>query len=147
MVENPEVVIVPVVFITMGLVLAYALQLFSRLRMQDRDLLNKERLSALEKGINMPFMDMPRAPKSGSSLKTGLLAVAVGIGISVFFYLQQEESAIGIGVIVLLAGAANLLYWHLNGKKEWEQNQNRERVIHEAQLNYLNEMTNKLKQT
>ncbi len=146
MVENPEIIIVPIVFITIGIVLAIGLQVFSRLRMQDRELLNKERLSALEKGINMPFTDMPRAPKSGSSLKTGLICVGVGIGISVFFALQHAEEAIGIGVIVALAGVANLLYWHLNGKKEWEHNQNRERVIHEAQLNYLNEMTNKLKQ-
>jgi hypothetical protein len=72
--------------------------------------------------------------------------VAVGIGLGVFFYLQGEIDAIGIGVIVMLAGFANLLYWHLNGKQEWEQRQNRERIMHEAQLNYWQDMSRKTQQ-
>jgi hypothetical protein len=144
--SNPEIVILPILFITLGIAFAYGLNVFSRLRMQDRDMVNKERLTAMEKGINLPFTDLPRAARSGSSLRTGLTMVAIGIGLCVFFYLQNAQDAIGVGVIVALAGTANLLYWHLNGKKEWEQQQTRERVLHEAQLAYLNEMTNKLKQ-
>ena len=142
---NEEVVIIPFVFITIGGVVAWAIANFSRVRMQEREMLNKERLVAMEKGINLPLLESPHFKWRGSPLRTGLVTFGVGIGLTIFMALSGRMNGIGIGAMVTLAGAGNLLYWHLAGKREWETRLKAEQATSDAYVQYLSAMANKNK--
>ena len=48
-----------------------------------------------------------------------------------------------VGAMVMLAGAGNLLYWYMAGKREWEARMSSEQNISNAYVAYLNAMANK----
>ena len=139
------IIIVPVVFITLGVVAALALNHFSRLRMQEREMLNKERLSAMERGINVPLLEAPRPHRTHAALNTGLTLLAIGIGLGVLTFDGWHDQTWAVGLTVALAGVAKLVYWHLAGKAEWQSHMQQDKVVSEAYLTYLHELTNKIR--
>lgn len=139
------IIIVPVIFLTAGFIVAMALNHFSRVRMQERDLLNKERMAAMERGINTPLLEAPRPRRSHSSLNTGLTLVAIGIGLGFLAFDGWHDNDWALGLTVALAGVAKLVYWQLAGKAEWQQYLQQEKVVSEAYLTYLHELTNKIR--
>lgn len=139
------IIIVPVVFITLGVVATLAINHFSRVRMQEREMLNRERLGAMERGINVPLLEAPRMHRTRSSLNTGLTLLAVGIGVSVWLFDGWHDENWALGLTIALAGLAKLVYWQLAGKAEWQQHLQQDKVVSEAYLTYLHELTNKIR--
>lgn len=140
---DSEVVIIPFIFLSIGAVVAWAISNFVRMRMQEREMLSRERLTAMEKGINMPLLETPRSRSIGSPLRSGLVMIGVGIGVVIFAALSQEYEGMGVGAIIALAGVGNLVYWHLAGKREWETRVASEQRVSEAYVSYISEMSNK----
>ncbi|NQD36441.1 hypothetical protein HPT27_05335 [Permianibacter sp. IMCC34836] len=139
------IIIVPVVFITLAFVANIAINHFSRLRLQEREMLNKERMGAMERGINVPLLEAPRPHRNRPALNTGLTLLAVGIGIGVYMFDGWHDNDWALGLIVALAGAAKLVYWQLAGKAEWQNHLQQDKVVSEAYLTYLHELTNKIR--
>lgn len=139
------IIIVPVVFITLGFVAVLAINHFARVRMQEREMLNKERMGAMERGINTPLLEAPRPRKTTSSLNTGLTLIAVGIGLGFLVFDGWHDNDWALGLTVALAGVAKLVYWKMAGKAEWQQQQQQEKVVSEAYLTYLHELTHKIR--
>ena len=139
------IIVVPVVFLTAAFIVATAISHNSRIRMQERDMLNKERMSAMERGINTPLLEAPRPRRSHSSLNTGLTLIAVGIGLGFLAFDGWHDNDWAIGLTVALAGVAKLVYWQLAGKAEWQQHLQQEKVVSEAYLTYLHELTHKIR--
>ncbi len=142
---GPEAIVIPIVFLILAAVIAWAISNFSRIRIQEREMLSRERMTAMEKGVNLPLLESPRHRWSGSPLRTGLIMVGIGLGVIFMMVLNGRTNGIGVGTIIVLAGAGNLLYWHLAGKREWETKITSEQQIANAYTTYLTELANKNK--
>ena len=139
------IIIVPVVFITLGFVAVLAINHFARVRMQEREMLNKERIGAMERGINVPLLEAPRVRRPNSALHTGLVMIGAGIGLGVLAFEGWHDNSWAVGLLVGLAGVAKLVYWQLAGKSEWQALMQQDKVVSEAYLTYLHELTNKIR--
>src|SRR5262245_13711750 len=120
--EFPEVLVPLVALPTMMVVPVLIVLILSRSNRQKRELLSRERLAAIEKGVPMP-LDLPEARRSKNPLRGALVTIGVGIGLTVFFASLQtgnEEAPWGIGVLIALVGLGLLVHWFAGGKKEWE---------------------------
>lgn len=140
-------VIVPVMFICLAFIASLAINHFSRLRMQEREMLNKERMGAMERGINVPLLEAPRQRRPHSALHSGLVMIAAGIGLGVMAFDGWDDTQWAIGLLVGLAGVAKLIYWQMAGKTEWQALMQQDKVVSEAYLTYLHELTNKIRNT
>jgi len=139
------IIIVPVIILTLGFVATLAINHFARLRMLEREMLNKERLGAMERGINVPLLEAPRQHRPHSALNAGLTMIGVGMGLGVLTFDGWNDQTWGVGLIVGLAGVAKLIYWQLAGRMEWQAHMQQDQVVSEAYLTYLRELTHKIK--
>lgn len=124
----PEKYLVAVLFTAMlpaaGLVLAaFALHLTSRARLRDRELLSQERLAAIQKGLEVPIVAPISRRPGRSALQTGILLVGSGVGLSLSLAAVQPPGSQGWawGALLVCVGAANLVYWHVGGREEWQK--------------------------
>jgi hypothetical protein len=98
-----------------------------RHRKQVRELLSRERLAALEKGVEIPWeMDLRRPRRVARlHLKSGVLLVGAGAGMTMISALLDVASDATImlawGIFLLTLGATNIVYDVLVGRKEWER--------------------------
>ncbi len=138
-------VVVPVVFFTMAYVATFIVRRFMEVRMQEREMLNKERIGAMERGINVPLLEAPRPNRLRPALNTGLTLLAIGIGVGVLLWDRGDDQTWAIGLTVALAGLAKLVYWQMAGKAEWQQHLQQDKVVSEAYLTYLHELTAKIR--
>lgn len=142
--ENEVLVLIPIfALLSAAAVVIFAIVFRSRHHMQEREMLNRERMCALEKGINLPILETPKVASTGSALQGGLVCIAVGLGLSIFFYMIATKM-MAIGVLVMLIGAANLVFWQLAGKKEWEARVQWQQSVGQAYLNYLAQLSAKV---
>jgi hypothetical protein len=122
----------------LGMVLATcSLVVFLVLRYlgRSRELLSAERRAAIEKGLDAP-LDLGAPPRRllWNPLRTAILLLGGGLGI-VFLFAGYRQWLIGLGVILI--GLANLLYYHLGGKREWEREVVLREELHRAYLRRL----------
>lgn len=139
------IIIVPVVVVTLAVVATLAINHFARVRLQEREMLNRERLGAMERGINVPLLEAPRMHRTHSSLNTGLTLLAIGIGVGVWMFDGWHDNDWALGLTIALAGVAKLVHWQLAGKTEWQQHLQQDKVVSEAYLTYLHELTHKIR--
>jgi hypothetical protein len=89
-----------------------------------RELLSRERLAAIEKGLDVPVLEAPSPRARMSPLQSALILLAAGGGLNGAAVLQQnlaQPSVMGIGIILIFVGAGQLAYWILGGRTEWER--------------------------
>lgn len=113
----------------------------TRYQRRDRELLHAERMAFLEKGLPLPpqFLPTPDPPPGepgvssenaalqtalgrlpANSLKTGLVAFGLGAGLVLAFLLARPPwGHWAWGLVLMLAGAAHLIYWRAAGREEW----------------------------
>jgi len=110
------------------------LVIWGLLRMSDRHRvrLNEERLAAMERGIPLPpdvfLTNGRRHPRN--SLRTGMVELALGVGLVAALLICCPESRLwGWGIVVILVGVANLVYWGLRGREEWDEARARDREL------------------
>jgi hypothetical protein len=97
-----------------------------------RERLSRERLAAIEKGLELPLIEAPRPRQRMSSRAGALLLIGIGIGLSVVLW--QSGAAWSWGLIPGMIGLALLAQWFSGGKRAWE----RQRALdEELQLAYI----------
>lgn len=114
-------VLIPVFGIVFGIGIA-AVAIISKHRetMQRADLRHKERLAAIEKGLELPpELEQPEngGRRGAGSLRSGL--IGLGIGIVLYFALGKvagEDVAL-FGLIPAAIGLANLIFYFVDTRK------------------------------
>ena len=127
------------IVLTIGMALATAsLVVFLVLRylQRSRELLSAERRAAIEKGLDAP-LDLGVRPRRvlWNPLKTAVLLIGTGLGIAFLFAGHNEWVS---GGFVIIIGLANLAYYRLAGKREWEREVALREELHRAYLRRLN---------
>ena len=111
---------IPLFAIVFGIALAIvAVVTQHRQKTQRADLLHKERLAAIEKGLELPpdAEDAGDTGKRTGSLRSGL--IGLGVGIVLYFALGNlagDEIAL-FGLIPAAVGLANLIFYVIEGRK------------------------------
>jgi hypothetical protein len=113
---------------------ALIIYIVSRASGRQRQLLNAERMAAMDRGVDLPpeafFED--REEKE-SALKNGLIFLAGGAGLSLALWLVSPGSGHwGWGVLVSLVGLAYIVYWFAGGKRDWEEARKLDREMKQA---------------
>ena len=121
--DNDSVaVMIPIFGIVFGIAVAIvAIVTAHRQKMQRADLWHKERLAAIDKGLELPPEtedpeDAGKRSRSGS-LRSGLIGLAVGIVL--YFALDRlagDDIAL-FGLIPAAIGLANLIFYFIEGRK------------------------------
>lgn len=87
----------------------------------DRELLSRERMAALERGLDVCFL-VPPPQKRKSPLHTALVTLFSGVGVMVLlFTTPTRNTPWGLGLLIALIGVALLLHWFAGGRREWEK--------------------------
>ena len=124
---NPGVigVFIPIVAIVMGIGIGMlAIWAEHKRKSQLLDLLHRERLHALDKGLEPPPIpanlagDGDEAPSAAKSLRSGVMLVLIGAILCVGIYSTGGDEAAWFGLIPAAVGVGNLLYALLLWKKE-----------------------------
>ncbi len=103
-----------------------------RAQNRKREGLSRERLAAIEKGLELPLIEAPRRGQRMSARAGALLLIPIGAGLSLA--LGQSGVAWSWGLIPGLIGLALLAHWFTGGKRAWE----RQRALdEELQLAYI----------
>jgi len=113
---------IPIVAIVMGIGIGMlAIWTEHKRRVALMELCHKERMAALEKGLEPPPFPQEQsesveAPKTG--LKGGLIWLALGIGLGLFLGLQPKpEFHPALSAIPIALGLAYLIYYGIEGRK------------------------------
>ena len=113
---------IPLFGIVFGILVAIvAIVTQHRQKIQRAELRHKERLAAIDKGLELPPdagdpEDAGKRPRSGS-LRSGLIGLSVGIVL--YFALDRvtgDEVAL-FGLIPAAIGLANLIFYFIEGRK------------------------------
>lgn len=90
-----------------------------RVKMQRNDMRHKERLAAIEKGLEIPTEPVePENGKKSSALKSGVTGLLVGV---VLYFALGEVAGDDValfGLIPAAIGVANLVFYFLEGRKK-----------------------------
>ncbi len=109
--------------------LAFVISLLVKTASRRRNALSRERMAALERGMPLPpeaFLNVQR-PHPRNSLKSGIVEIAVGSGLGLATLICCPESRLwGSGLAVIFIGLAHLIYWKIQGRREWEEARARE---------------------
>jgi predicted membrane-bound spermidine synthase len=112
-------IMIPIIGIVLGVTIAIVSIVTShRQKVQRADQRHKERLAAIEKGLDLPFEAAePENGKKGGSLRSGLIGLFVGV---VLYFAINEVAGSDValfGLIPAAVGIANLLAYFLEGRK------------------------------
>jgi len=112
--------------------LAFVIWILVKTASRHRNVLSRERMTALERGMSLPpeaFLNVQR-PQPRNSLKSGIVEIALGTGLGIAILICCPDSRLwGWGLVVIFVGLAHLIYWKIQGRREWE-----EAGAHEAEL-------------
>ncbi len=115
-------VFVPIVAIVCGVVVAVAwIYASHRQRMQRADFRHRERLAAIEKGLELPpdpiEVSPPTPIRRPRHLLRGLVLLFGGVALTVALG-QDHEEAYLFGLLPAAIGLAYLLYYFVEGRRE-----------------------------
>ena len=115
-------VLIPIFGIVFGIGIA-AIAIIARHRqdLQRNELRHKERLAALEKGIELPPDPVPEngsGPRRSNALRSGLIGLFVGVVL--YFALDEllDHDMALFGLLPAAVGLANLIYWFIEGHRK-----------------------------
>ncbi|NOZ93424.1 MAG: hypothetical protein GXP47_01630 [Acidobacteria bacterium] len=104
--------------------LAFLVWLGVRTVTRQRSAADRAGMAAAERGVPVPpevfLTDGHRRPRN--TLRTGMVELALGFGLVAALLICCPESRLwGWGLVVILVGMANLVYWGLRGRQEWDE--------------------------
>jgi hypothetical protein len=108
-----------------------------------RELLSRERMAALDKGVEIPWeADIPRPRRSRRlHLKVGILLTGAAVGLALVAILgaESQERAITFAWAAFFAvfGLTNILYDRIAGKAEWERSVTLDEALTRAYIQRL----------
>lgn len=126
---RPEVlgVFIPIIAIVMGIGLAMLETVSShRRRSQALEQRHRERMAAIEKGIELPpdandpeaQLELAKAMRRPRYLLRGLVLSGVGLALLLLWHGPSDDLFRSAGWIVLAIGLATLIYYVIEGRKE-----------------------------
>lgn len=113
-------VFIPIVAIVFGIgIAAIAIIAEHQRKLKRYELRHRERLAAMEKGLEMPpeLADADDREKKSTGLRSGMTGVAVGI---VLYFALREVAGSDValfGLIPAAVGIAQLVYYFIEGRK------------------------------
>ena len=115
-------VLIPIVGIIFGIGIA-AISIIARHRqeLQRTELRHKERLAALEKGIDLPpdpVIETAAGPRRGNLLRSGLIGLFVGVVLYFAIDRVADSDVALFGLLPAAVGLANLIYWFIEGHRK-----------------------------
>jgi hypothetical protein len=136
-----EVAILLVLIIVVSSLLGLV-ALVLRHKRQVRDLLSKERLAALDKGVEIPWEVDLRRPRRTHRLhlKAGVVLAGAGAGLlaaSGLVLAPDQRVVMAWGVFFGTLGAASILYDVLVGRREWERTAELDEALTRAYIRRL----------
>ena len=108
-----------------------------------RELLSRERLAALDKGVEIPWeADIPRPRRSRRlHLKVGILLTGAAVGlarVALFVPGSQDRAIIfGWASFFVAFGLTNILYDRIAGRAEWERSVTLDEALTRAYIRRL----------
>jgi hypothetical protein len=135
---NPGEVLIPIVAISTSMGASILIVFFALLYARHkREMLSKERLAAIEKGMDVPLLDTPHS-RHGSPLLSGLTYLGVGVGLTIGMrILMGWHSPWAFGLVVLFIGLAKLIHWFAGGREEWERQRGLDEELQKAYIDRL----------
>jgi hypothetical protein len=126
---GPEIigVMIPIVAIVMGIGLAMIEVVSShRRRSQALEQRHRERMAAIEKGIELPpdandpeaQLELAKAMRKPRYLLRGLILTGIGGALVFLWHGPADDTIQSLGWIVAAIGIATLLYYAVEGRKE-----------------------------
>ncbi|HEU4515816.1 MAG TPA: DUF6249 domain-containing protein [Steroidobacteraceae bacterium] len=113
--------LIPILGIVLGVGVAVVAIVTSHREKQKRaELRHRERLAAIEKGIELPLDPDPDAEpkKSGSSLKTGLINLFLGIVLYIAIAEVAGDDVALFGLIPAAIGVGSLISYFVEGRRK-----------------------------
>lgn len=134
----PFVMLIPLVAIVMSMLATIILVWVGILYAQKRrELLSRERLVAIEKGLDVPVLDAPSTHAGMNPLRAALILLATGggvVGASVLQPLAFGRFLMGLGIVLMFVGVGQLAYWILGGRAEWERQRTLDEELRRAYI-------------
>src|SRR2546423_15699221 len=115
---------IPIIAIVMSFALPMlAIYLYFRKQKEIYTLYHQQRMAAIEKGIELPpmpagFMEGVARPRR--DLLKGLVWLFVGLAVAVAVFAQGEHKEAFFGLIPIGIGAAYLIYYAIEGRRQTE---------------------------
>jgi Flp pilus assembly protein TadB len=107
--------LIPVIGMPFGGIVLYLTMKQAR---EERELLSKERLAAIERGLDVALFE--GRPTRSSPLRSALVVLALGVGVSLPGLASGSGSWVW-GAAVALVGVALLAHWFVRGRNEWDR--------------------------
>jgi hypothetical protein len=123
--------------------IATLLAVVLRHKRQVRELLSRERLAALDKGVEIPWeMDIPRPRRSRRlHLKLGVLLLGASVGLALVAPFAGDPENRNVTLIwslfFLAMGVTGLVYDRFFGKAEWERSMALDEALTRAYIRRL----------
>lgn len=127
---NGPVILIPLAGITLAGVVVGIIFRYAR---HSRDLLSRERLAAVEKGLDTCFLVPPPRPRQ-SPLFGAMVTMFTGAGLTVFLW---RFGLGGVGLLLACIGLGMFLHWFVGGRKEWERQQALDEELSRAYIERL----------
>jgi hypothetical protein len=132
-------VLIPITAILMPLGIV---ALASNVAKQRRELLSRERIAAIEKGLDVPLLEAPEPRKKGSPFAAALVTAGAGLGICIALKvlgasLPQMPSVWAAGLVPFFVGLGMLLHWSMYGKEEWRRDRELDEELRRAYIDRL----------
>ena len=114
------VLMIPVLSILLGVAIAIVAIIAShREKTQRADLRHRERLAAIEKGIELPPDPVePENGKKSSGLRGGVTSLLIGIVLYFALRAVADDDVALFGLIPAAVGLANLVFYFLEGRRK-----------------------------
>lgn len=112
--------LIPIVAIVLGVGIAIVAIIASHREKQTRaELRHRERLAAIEKGIELPpDPDSEPPPKKGNTLKSGLISLFVGIVLYFAIRAVAGDDVALFGLIPAAIGVGSLISYFVEGRRK-----------------------------
>ena len=125
--------LIPFVGMALGGFISYFLTAQAK---AEREMLHRERLAAIEKGLDVPLFDIKEPKERTSPLRSALVMLALGVGLCVPV-LQYGPGAWMWGFLLALVGLAQLAHWFLGGSRQWSEERRLDEEMRRAYIERL----------
>jgi Domain of unknown function (DUF6249) len=121
LISSVMALLIPIISVTVSLVaLIIWIVVWYRRRMHEVDCRHKERMAAIEKGLDLPQEPLPppeQMPPRSRYLLRGLIWLGVGLAITFGGHDWLRAPLGGSGWIAVAVGAAYLIFYFVEGRK------------------------------
>jgi hypothetical protein len=125
--------LVPITALLVSPVIVYLALRHARER---REILSRERLAAIEKGLDV--LEPPMLERRSSPLYSGIVMVLGGAALTLAMRIMMGfHSPWGFGLVVVFVGLGKMVHWFVGGREEWKQEKELDEELRRAYIDRL----------